>query len=140
MQIRFRQREKFTKCAWMLHDAQNFSCGAMTFEATRAPFASPAGEVDFADNALSYKALIICHNDFADEFMSRGSREVVVAAKKFQIGIADASAQEPDRCIAFRPPWLADASYGSASFLKVNRNHQGLAYHLRFNKVMERIS
>jgi hypothetical protein len=57
--------------------------------------------------------------------MSRGSGKLIVAAKKFKIRIANASAQQPDRCIAVRAARLAGVADGSEPFLKVNRNHQG---------------
>src|SRR5262245_19330070 len=51
VQIRFRQCEKFAKCAWMLHNSQDLSCRTMTLKAALAPVTSPAGQIDFAGNA-----------------------------------------------------------------------------------------
>ena len=125
MKVGFRQGQKFAECAGMSDDPQNFSRWAMTAKASLAPVTSPAREIDLADNTTAQEAWIVgCHN-FSDEFVSRRARESVIAAKKLEIGVADASAQKTNHRIAFGPARLWNLSYRCATLFKVNRNHSG---------------
>ena len=139
MEIGFRQREKFSESTGMLDDSQNLTRWTVTTQTLLAPLATPAREVNLADNATAYKARSISRCNFSDEFVTGSTRESVIAAKKLQVCVADASAQKANYRITFGPAGLSRLSYRCPTSLKVNRNHFGLAYHHRLSKVMERI-
>ena len=73
----------------------------------------------------SNQARSVGRDDFSNELMARNAFEPIVAAKQFEIRIADTAAQETNDRIACRPAWPGNLSNGSAAFFKVNRNHAG---------------
>jgi hypothetical protein len=80
----------------MADDAEDGAPRAMAAEAAPAPLASAAGQVDFADDATANPRGRIRLDHFPDELVSGRAREAVVTALQFQVGIADAAAQQAD--------------------------------------------
>jgi len=69
------------------------------------PIAFPARKIDFADYAPPQQIRILGFNDFPDKLVSRDTAESVVAATKFEVGIADAARQKSNQREAFFTPW-----------------------------------
>jgi len=97
----------------------------MTAQTSFAPATASTGKIDLTHNTLADKLWSVCCHDFSDKFVAGGTRETVIAPKKFQIGVADASAQEANDRIALRPPRLSCLSYRCATFFKVDCDHAG---------------
>jgi hypothetical protein len=125
MKIGFRQSEKFSESARVANDPQNFARRTMTFQTSLAPIATPAGEVDLANNAIADQTRVIGPHDFSDKFVTRSARESVITTKKLEIRVADASYQEANQRVAFGPSRLSCLSYRRSACFKVNRNHSG---------------
>jgi hypothetical protein len=93
VQISLRQCEKFLKRAGMLDDAEDRTARTMPSQTTFAPIARSAAQVNLADDPPSDEFGIVRLDYFADKFMSRNSGKSVVAALKFEVGVADPSAK-----------------------------------------------
>jgi len=108
------------------HDSENFAAGAVCFQSAAAKDAmwpeseSRAGDINFAGDAASQPVFLLaasCAADvhyFADEFVAGGSTKIVVAAKDFDVGIADAREADADESPAGAEGWqgFADGSKG----------------------------
>src|SRR5688572_30225587 len=97
----------------------------MTSETSPAPVATPAREIDFANNPPAKQLRTVGLDDFPNKLVSRCACESVVPAKEFEIGIADASAHQSNHRIALRPARLRHLPYRGTTLLKVDRNHLG---------------
>jgi hypothetical protein len=89
------EREEFAKRSGVFHDAKHGAYRAVAAQASLAPFAVPAGEVNFAGYAASdpFRAGSRNRHHFANEFMSWGPGESIVAALQFEIGGTDTGGQ-----------------------------------------------
>ena len=107
----------------MVHNSKDLPRGTMPAKIAFAPFALSAGEIDFTDDSFADEiALIRCHH-FTDKFMSRRSRETVIAPKQFEVGIADAGTQKPNKGIAGGPTRFGYADDGGTTLFNVNGDH-----------------
>src|SRR5579885_3767406 len=95
----------------------------MSPQSLRTPVAFAAGEVDFTDDTASHEPRIVCGDNFADEFMTGSACEAVVSTLQFEIGIADAPQQEPNRCKSPRPAGPRNAPNGDFLVLEMDRKH-----------------
>ena len=139
MKIRFRKGQELSKRAGIFHNPQNLTRGTVPTKAPPAPLALPAGQIDFSDYPPAEESRIIRSDHFANEFMPRRALKCIVTAEKFDVCVANAGTQETNQRVAGGPlrSWnLADTS---PSILKMNSDHAGLAYHLRFIIVRESI-
>jgi hypothetical protein len=98
-----RQSKIFGERSIVVHDAENLTAGTVPGETTFAVDAGGAkaqgvtGDIDFAGDAFPQPAFPFARPDacnvlhLSHEFMSRRAAKIVVAAKNFDIGVADAS-------------------------------------------------
>jgi hypothetical protein len=119
MQIAFRQSQKLAKRAGMVDDAENGSAWAMPAQAATAPLAPAAGQVDLANHAASNQRGRIRLDHLADELMAGRAGKAVITALEFQIGIADASAEQADESEARGPVGARLVVYFYASVFQV---------------------
>jgi hypothetical protein len=97
VQVSFGKSQKVAKRAGVFQDAQHGTPRAMPAESPRAPFAVPAGEIDLTNHALADQRGRIGFHHLADEFVPRHAAKPVIAALKFEIGVADAAEQKTDQ-------------------------------------------
>jgi hypothetical protein len=103
----------------MVDDAEDGSPRAMAAEAAPAPVARAAGQVDLADDAAADPRGRIRLNHFANEFMAGRAGEAIVTALEFEIGIADAAAEQADQGEAREPVRARLIAYFYASVFEV---------------------
>jgi len=75
----------------------------MPAETAPAPRTFCACEIDLTHHSLADQADIIGSYNFRDEFMTRYSGESIIAALKFEIGVADPAEKHPEQREALRP-------------------------------------
>jgi hypothetical protein len=97
------QCEEFGESARMADDAKNRAIRTVTSEIPGTPFAAPAGEVDFTNDALSDEGTIVRFDDLTHEFMARTTAEAIIAVLQLEVGVADAGGQEADERESFGP-------------------------------------
>ena len=66
----------------------------MPAESLAAPIAAAALEIDLAHHAAADQVAPLRFHHFADELMAGNAGKAVIAALQFEIGIADAAAQQ----------------------------------------------
>ncbi len=66
-----------------------------------------ASQIDFADHPLPHQLAVVGFDNLAHELVAGCSGETVVAALQFEIGIADAAAQQTNPRKAVRAPRAA---------------------------------
>ena len=125
VQVAFRQSQKFAERAGMIHDAEDATLRAMPAEPAAAPLASAARQVDLAHHAAADPRGRIRLHHFTHEFMSWSAGKTVVPALQFQIGIADAAAEQPDQCEAGGTAGLRFFPHFHTPVLQVYGNHAG---------------
>ena len=103
MEVGFGQGQVVGKGTRMPDDPEYGSFSAMTSDARNAPFAGAAGNVDLTDNPLPDQFGMIGFHNLADKLMPGNTREPVVAALQFEIGIADPGEQKADQGKTWRP-------------------------------------
>jgi hypothetical protein len=103
-----RQGKEFREGAVVSDDSENFAAGAMRFQSAATKFAHAveaeggAGDIDFAGDAASEPAFLFMASRgtyiyyFADEFVAGRSAKIVVAAKDFEVRVADAGEAHAD--------------------------------------------
>lgn len=123
MQVAFGQREKLAKRARMFHDAEHSPARAMASQASLAPLAGSACQIDLAHHALADPASIVRRYDLADEFMAGRTAEVVIAALEFEIGVADSAVEQPDQRESFGTARLRLAAHRDRTMIETNREH-----------------
>jgi hypothetical protein len=101
--------------------------GTVTFERTCAPFAAATGEVDFTGDALAFPLRVIRLDHLADELVTRYSAEAVIASPEFEIGVADASAEEADECVSFGAAGTGEPVDFDTPVFEVDSKHSGSA-------------
>src|SRR5438874_477621 len=72
------ERQIFGERSRVFDDAEYTALRTMAAEASRAPVAIPAGQVDLSSNPLAHPFAIIGFHYFADKFVSRCTGESVV--------------------------------------------------------------
>lgn len=94
----------------MAEDAKDGALGAVATEAGAAIRAMPAGEIDLADHALAGEVGITRGYYIGDELVAGYTGETVIAAKEFNIGVADAGEAEAQQGEALPEagPWRFD--------------------------------
>src|ERR1700722_4213521 len=97
MQVALGQRQAFAKGSGMFDDAQNGAMRAVPSQAAAAPLAGPESQVDLTYDPAADPFAGIGVQHLAHEFMARRAGEAVISALQFQVGIADAAAEEPDQ-------------------------------------------
>jgi hypothetical protein len=97
----------------------------VTPQPAAAPIATPAREVNLSNDTIPNKACIVGGDNFSNKFVTWRTCESVIAAKEFEVRIADASTQKTNHRVAFGPAGLCRFSDCCAPSLKVNRNHSG---------------
>jgi len=85
----------------VLDDAEDGAGGTVAAETLLARAAVAAGEVDFSDDAAADPGGCVGFFDDSDEFMAGAAGEAVVAAEKFEVGVADAGEGDADEGLAF---------------------------------------
>src|SRR5579862_6139323 len=105
----------------------------MAPEAAPAPFAFSASQVDFADYAASQQAPVIGFDNLTHEFVARRSRKTVIAALQFQIGVADAAAQQTYPRKAVCAPGQRHAAHTHPALLQMHRAHRSFSITDRYN-------
>src|SRR5262249_47604379 len=123
VEIGLRQSQQLAEGAWMSDNSKNLAARAVPPKAAAAPVAIPAGEIDFADDTPAQQLRIIRRDNLANELVPGSACESVVAAKQFQIGIADATAQQTDRCVPFRRARPACFLQRHAALFEMDSNH-----------------
>ena len=96
VQVAFGQGQELAKRPGMVDDAEHGALRAMTAQAAPAPVARAAGQVDFADDAPADPLGRIGFDHFAHELVPGRAGEAVIAALQFEVGIADAAAEQAD--------------------------------------------
>jgi hypothetical protein len=105
MQIHDGQGEVFGECAVVAEDSEDPSARAVRRDSTAAIAAwlaeSEAGarQIDFADDAAADPVAILraCDAcDFAYKFVAERALEIVIAAKDFDVGVADSREADAD--------------------------------------------
>jgi hypothetical protein len=96
MQVVVGQSQVFSKCSGVSNYSKYFPCGTMPAEIAFAPSALTTRQIDFADDSSSDKSTIVRRHNLSDELVSRSPTETVVAAKQFQVGVANACTEKPD--------------------------------------------
>jgi len=138
MKVVFRQGKKLAKGSRMPDNPEHLARGAMPAQATLAPVAPSARQIDLTHNTLPYEARIVCRNNFTHELVSRRAGKSIVSAQKLEVGVADTRLKKPNDRMSRRPAWLPGFTNKNAMSFKMDRNHSRLAYHLRFKQVMTR--
>src|SRR5665213_3626867 len=115
-----RQRQEFAKRSRVLHDAEYTTGRAVPAEPACAPFATAAGEIDFARDA--FPAL----DHFTDEFVTRRARKAVVSALQLQIGGTNAGGGQVNAGEAFGDAGQRLVAHFDAARLKMNGKHADL--------------
>ena len=122
----------------MSEDSENFAAGTVRFQSAAAKLAwraeseSCAGDINFAGDAASQPVFLLaasCAADvhyFADEFVAGGSTKIVVAAKDFDVGIADAREADADESPAGAEGWQGVADGGEGVGFCDEGEHVGL--------------
>src|SRR5258706_2552793 len=105
----------------MFYDSQHRALRTMAPQTSPAPVALAASQVDFAHHAVSQQAPVIGFNNLAYELVARRSRKTVVASLQFQVGVADAAAQQANPRKAFRAPRQVHAAHTHTSRLQMKR-------------------
>jgi len=123
VQVAFRQRQIFAKCARMVDDTQHRAPGAMAAEAAPAPVAPAAGQIDLSDHAAANPRGRIRFDHLADEFVAGRAGEAVVSALELEIGIADAAAEQANEGEACGPVGARLVAQFDASVFKVYGQH-----------------
>jgi hypothetical protein len=95
----------------MVDDAENRAPRAMASEAAPAPVAGAAGQVDLAGDAAANPGGRIRLDHLADELVAGRAGEAVVTMLEFEIGIADAGAEQADEGEARGPVGARLAAY-----------------------------
>ena len=112
----------------MLHDPQHRTVRAVAPQSPPAPLAAPASQVDLADDAAAHERARVRLHHLADELVSRRSAEAVVAALQFEIGVADARAQQPDQRVSRLPARLGPVPDFDETVLQVDGEHDTVHY------------
>jgi hypothetical protein len=89
MQVRLRQRQNFSKRSRVFDDSKNPSTRTVAPKPAVTPFAAAARQVDLTYNTAPDPTPVIGLDDLPNELVTGGSRESVIAALQFDIGIAD---------------------------------------------------
>jgi hypothetical protein len=90
-QITLGQCQEVPERAGMFQYPQYRAIRTMTSKTAPAPLALFARQIDLANHTLANPCCGVRFNNLADKFVTRNSAESVVAAREFQIGIADAA-------------------------------------------------
>src|SRR5439155_27287706 len=96
--------------------------------APAAPVAAAATQIDLAHHAPPDQVAPVRLHHFAHELVPWYARETVIAALQFEVGIADAAAQQPDQR---KSSWRArtrNAFHRDTAIFEVNRKHRGSVY------------
>jgi hypothetical protein len=127
VEVPFWEREEFAERARVFHDAEDGAIGAVTFERTGAPLAAAAGEVDLTGDALADPARIVGFDDLTDELVTGCSTEAVVAALEFEVGVADAAAEEAKERESLGAAGPGHFAEFDATVFEVDGKHSGSA-------------
>src|SRR5579859_4978862 len=112
----------------MFHDPEHRALRAMPAEAPPAPVAAAATQVDLSHYALPDQFAPPRLHHLTHKLVSRNAGETVIAALQFQIGIADAAAQQPDQRESLRRARPRNSFQRHAPIFYVNCNHRGSVY------------
>ena len=96
---------------------------AMPAKSAPAPIAVAASQVDFAHDAASAQLGIRAFHHFANKLVARRSAEAIIAALKFQVGIADASVNQPNQREAVRNFRTCALANRDVPTFEMNREH-----------------
>jgi len=112
----------------MFDDAENRAGGAVASQATRAPWAMAAGEIDFAGDAAANPlglagARFVNGHHLSDEFVAGRAGESVVAALQLEVGRADAGGQQADAREAFGDARKRGAAQFHAAGFEMDGKH-----------------
>jgi hypothetical protein len=81
-------------------------------------------EIDFAHHSAAQKAAIVGSDNLTDKFVAGHSRKPVITTQQLQIGVADATGQQPYRCKAFGASGTADITNLHAPAFDVDSQHE----------------
>src|SRR2546427_5636375 len=97
-------------CAGASDDAEHGATGTVARISGATQIAISAAGVDLADNALAYERSIGRLFDAADELMSDRSAETGIAARDFEICVANSREDDAHErfVVTLRPFYLAD--------------------------------
>jgi len=101
-QVAVGKTKEFCKGAVAPEDSEHCAIGTMARETAGAYRASPASRVDLANDAFSPDRGVVRFDYAADEFMTRHSPKLHVAAGDLEVGSADAGERDADDTLARR--------------------------------------
>ncbi len=96
----------------------------MPAQTLAAPFTPVARKIDLSDDALAGKVRRIGFHHLAHKLVAGRTAKAVVAALKFEIGVADAAGQQPYESETLRPARSRNTARLDASVLNVNSKHE----------------
>src|SRR5690242_19692709 len=76
---------------------------AVSTEIDGADFAMAACEIDFAGHTAAYERCVVGFVDHADKLVAGNACKRMIAALKFEIGVADPGSEHADECKLRRP-------------------------------------
>src|ERR1700733_6690625 len=123
MQIALRQSQALAKRSRMFDDTKNCASRAVPSEAAAAILAAAASQVNFAHHAPADPFRRIGLQHFAHKLMAGYSSEVVISALQFQVGIADAAAEQANQRESFGASRARLVARFHASVFEMYRQH-----------------
>jgi threonine synthase len=124
VEIPLGQGEKLSEGARMIDDAKDRSVRTVPAELARAPFAFAAVEVDLAHHAAAEQTGIGSRHDLPGKLVAGAAGEAVIAAEKFEVGIADAGRKQPDQRVPFRRARHGRVDYGDLAAFEMDGKHE----------------
>ena len=108
----------------MVHNSENRAARAMPSQASVAPRAIAAVEIDLAYDTAADQIRGIGLDDFRDKFVAGNSHEAVVSALQLQVCITDSGAKHTEQRKAGRTDWQGSLFDFDAAVFQADRDHE----------------